>query len=176
MADLTTTLPRVHLLHRWRSGERRVTCHWLVLFCTAQPGGNMATTQEDTIAELQRTVAALQEKLDAALAQRSSEYGERIEHQAATLDVLKAMSASPGDPQPVFDLIARQAAKLCDVPTAAVATFDGTMVHLATQSGFDAAYADTYMSGSRRPGLCHGSRNPEPTGRAGRRYCSLSRP
>ncbi len=111
----------------------------------------MAITQDDMIAELQRTVAALQEKLDAALAQRSSEYGERIEHQAATLDVLKAMSASPGDPQPVFDLIARQAAKLCDVPTAAVATFDGTMVHLATQSGFDAAYADTYMSGFPRP-------------------------
>ena len=67
---------------------------------------------------------------DAALAQRNSEFGERIEHQAATIDVLKAMSASPGDPQPVFDLIARQAAKLCNVPTAAVATFDGTMIHL----------------------------------------------
>jgi len=74
-----------------------------------------------------------------------------MEHQAATIGVLKAMSASPGDPQPVFDLIARQAAKLCDVPTAAVATFDGTMVHLATQSGFDAAYADAYMSGFPRP-------------------------
>ena len=34
-----------------------------------------------------------------------AEFGERIEHQAATIDVLKVMSASPGDPQPVFDLI-----------------------------------------------------------------------
>ncbi len=86
-----------------------------------------------------------------ALATRNSEFGERIEHQAATIDVLKAMSASPGDPQPVFDLIARQAAKLCNVPTAAVATFDGTMIHLATQSGFDAAYADAYVSQFPRP-------------------------
>jgi GAF domain-containing protein len=34
------------------------------------------------------------------LAARNSEFGERIEHQSATIDVLKAMSASPGDPQP----------------------------------------------------------------------------
>jgi hypothetical protein len=37
----------------------------------------MATTQDDRIAELQRAIRELQEKLDAALAQRSSEYGER---------------------------------------------------------------------------------------------------
>ena len=61
------------------------------------------------------------------------------------------MSASPDDAQPVFDLIARQAATLCNVPTAAVATFDGTMLHLATQSGFDAAYADAYVSQFPRP-------------------------
>jgi GAF domain-containing protein len=115
-----------------------------------QPGGTMATTS----AELQRTIAELRQELserDAALAQRNTEFGERIEHQAATIDVLKAMSASPGDPQPVFDLIATQAAKLCNVPTAAVATFDGTTIHLATQSGFDAAYADAYVSQFPRP-------------------------
>jgi hypothetical protein len=47
----------------------------------------------------------LQERT-AALAARNSEYGERIEQQSATIDVLKAMSASPGDAQPVFELIA----------------------------------------------------------------------
>ena len=56
------------------------------------------------------TYRALQERT-AALATRNSEYGERIEHQAATIDVLKAMSASPGDPQPVFDLIVRLRAR-----------------------------------------------------------------
>ena len=42
---------------------------------------------------------------------RNSEFGERIEHQSATIDVLKVMSASPGDPQPVFELIVRRAAR-----------------------------------------------------------------
>ena len=101
-------------------------------------------------ADVERMERELQ-ALRTALAARNSEFGERIEHQAATIEVLKAMSASPGDPQPVFDLIARQAAKLCNVPTAAVATFDGTMMHLATQSGFDAAYADAYVSQFPRP-------------------------
>jgi two-component system, NtrC family, sensor kinase len=119
-----------------------------------QPGESMATTLDGKTAELQRTIAELRQELserDAALAQRNSEFGERIEHQATTIEVLKAMSASPDDVQRVFDLIARQAAKLCNVPTAAVATFDGTMIHLATQSGFDAAYADAYVSQFPRP-------------------------
>ena len=71
----------------------------------------MTATQDDMIAELQNTIGALQVRLDAALAQRNSDYDERIKHQAATIDVLKAMSASPGDTQPVFDLIVHRAAR-----------------------------------------------------------------
>ena len=39
----------------------------------------MTATQDDMIAELQNANAALQARLDAALAQRNSEYGERID-------------------------------------------------------------------------------------------------
>ena len=66
--------------------------------------------------------------------------------QSATIDVLKAMSASPGDAQPVFELIVERAREVCNVPTAAVALHDGTTVHLATHSGFDPEYADMYTS------------------------------
>ena len=144
----------------------------------------MTAPQTDAITDPLSIIAALQGRLDAALsekaalarelaartaelAERNTEFDERIEHQSATIDVLKAMSASPGDPQPVFDLIARQAAKLCNVPTAAVATFDGAMIHLATQSGFDAAYADAYVSQFPRPvglELLDGPRNSAPKG------------
>src|SRR6478752_7931843 len=41
----------------------------------AQPGGSMATTQDDGFAELQRANAELRRERDAALAQRSSEDG-----------------------------------------------------------------------------------------------------
>ena len=75
------------------------------------------------------TYRALQTRT-AELATRNTEYSERIDHQAATIDVLQAMSASPGDPQPVFDLIVRQAHELCDLPGAMLGEFDGELLHL----------------------------------------------
>ena len=105
----------------------------------------MTAPQTDAITDPLAVIAALQQRLDAALAreaalaeelaardaapaERSNEFGERIDHQAATLDVLKVMSASPGDPQPVFDLIVRRAQELCNGYGASLFEFDGTLV------------------------------------------------
>ena len=98
----------------------------------AEPGGF-----SDSQVELLRTFAeqaviaiasaetyrALQERT-AALALRNSEYGERIEQQSATIDVLKAMSASPGDAQPVFELIVRRAREFCGASRSAALEFE----------------------------------------------------
>ena len=73
----------------------------------------------------------------AALAERNSAYGERIEQQSATIDVLKAMSASPGDTQPVFDLIVRRALELCNGLGVALFEFDGELVRLRSSYGGD---------------------------------------
>ena len=43
--------------------------------------------------------------------------------------MLKVMSASPGDPQPVFDLIVRRATELCNGLGTALFEFDGGLVH-----------------------------------------------
>src|SRR6516225_8891806 len=104
-------------------------------------GGRKETTTDDP-ADPQQTIAELQRQLDECrtkLAARESEFGERIEHQSATIDVLKAMSASPGDPQPVFDLIVRRARDLCNTPRATLFEFDGELVHLRSVAGV-AAY------------------------------------
>ncbi len=76
-----------------------------------------------------RLLGELRERT-AELAERNTAFAERIDHQAATIDVLKAMSASPGDPQPVFDLIVRQAHELCDSPGAMLGEYDGELLHL----------------------------------------------
>src|SRR5712671_2681692 len=92
----------------------------------------MSATFDAAAVDPHRTIAELQRQLDACraeLAARNSEFGERIEHQSATIDVLKAMSASPGDPQPVFDLIVRRARDLCNAATAGLFEFDGELVH-----------------------------------------------
>ena len=79
----------------------------------------------------------LQQRTD-ELAVRNSEFGERIEHQSATIDVLKAMSASLGDPQPVFDLIVRRARDLCNTTQTWLHGFDGELVHLHSLVGAEA--------------------------------------
>ena len=81
------------------------------------------------------TYHELQERT-AALAQRNSEYGERIEQQSATIDVLKVMSASPGDAQPVFRLIVERARAFCEADSATLALLGGDMLHLQAYSGF----------------------------------------
>jgi hypothetical protein len=114
----------------------------------------MTADQTEATTDPQRIIAALQGRLDAALAreatlaeelaartaelaQRNTDYRERIEHQAATIDVLKEMSASPGDAQPVFDLICRQARALLDVQGVSLFEYDGRLVHIRAAIGFD---------------------------------------
>jgi len=80
------------------------------------------------------TFRALQDRT-AALAARNSEFGERIEQQAATIDVLKVMSASPDDPQPVFDLIARRARGFCAADSGHVLEYDGSQLHMRAYDG-----------------------------------------
>jgi GAF domain-containing protein len=87
----------------------------------------IAITSAETYRELQVRTEAL--------AQRNSEYGERIEQQAATIDVLRAMSASPDDAQPVFDLITRRAQELCNGTAAGIFEFDGKLVHVRSTHG-----------------------------------------
>ena len=79
------------------------------------------------------TYRELQQRTE-ALARRNSEYGERIEHQSATIDVLKAMSGSPDATQAVFDLITSRARELCNGVVVAVFKFDGGLLHVRSSS------------------------------------------
>ncbi len=109
----------------------------------------MTTTQAGTIAELQRTIADLRHELDerdAALAQRDSRYGEHAAQQAATIDVLKVMAASPGDPQPVFDLIVERACACCGAELAALTLLDGDLLRLNATSGMTAARTQEFST------------------------------
>jgi two-component system NtrC family sensor kinase len=100
-----------------------------------------ATTDPQSIAALQRMLdaalareAALTEELAARtteLLERKSEFDERIEYEAATVGVLKAMSASPSDTLPVFNLITRRAAELCESSIALYELREGQLNYMA---------------------------------------------
>jgi signal transduction histidine kinase len=59
-----------------------------------------------------------------------NETKQALERQTATAEVLKVISSSPTDVQPVFDAILKSAVALCDAELAATFPFDGKLVHL----------------------------------------------
>ena len=60
---------------------------------------------------------------------------EALAQQEATSEILRVISWSPGDAQPVFEAIVRSATRLCDAEFSAVARFEGGLLHLAAISG-----------------------------------------
>jgi GAF domain-containing protein len=60
-----------------------------------------------------------------------SELRELLEYQTTTSEILGIISRSPTDVQPVFDVIASNAVRLCDAAFAMVFRFDGTLMHLS---------------------------------------------
>ena len=70
-------------------------------------------------------------RLFTELEARNRELTEALEQQTATSEILRVISASPTDVQPVFDTIVRSAARLCDGVFGALYRFDGELIHLA---------------------------------------------
>src|SRR5262245_14433871 len=69
------------------------------------------------------------------LTERTGELTETLEYQTATSDVLNVISRSPTSVQPVFETIARSAARLCSALNCFVYRFDGNLVHFAAGDG-----------------------------------------
>jgi two-component system, NtrC family, sensor kinase len=68
---------------------------------------------------------------------------EALEQQTATAEILRVIASSPTDVQPVFDTIARNAARLCgDGSWAIVTRYDGELVHLVAQHNVRGDAAD----------------------------------
>ena len=63
--------------------------------------------------------------------ERTRDLREALEQQTATSDILRVISQSQRDVQPVFETIAANARELCSANTAVVYTFDGELIHLA---------------------------------------------
>jgi len=83
----------------------------------------------------QAVIAIENVRLFTELQSRNRDLTEALEQQTATSEILRAMSQSPTDTQPVFDVIARSAARLCSANHCHVFRFDGNLVHFVASHG-----------------------------------------
>src|SRR5437867_3189343 len=76
-----------------------------------------------------------------------------LEQQTATSEILRVISDSRTDAQPVFDVIVRNAARLCDAVFSGVALRDGDQLTLPAAHGLNAADLKTFLTSFPIP-LC----------------------
>src|SRR5262249_47859502 len=70
-----------------------------------------------------------------------SELRQSLEQQTATADVLRVISSSPGELQPVFESMLENAVRICEAKFGALFRFDGEHLHLAAEVGTPPEYA-----------------------------------
>jgi len=63
-----------------------------------------------------------------------TETKEALDRQTATSEILRVISRSPADVQPIFDAIAHSAMRLCDGNFCNVARYDGDLLYLAAHA------------------------------------------
>src|SRR5215472_17388094 len=79
-----------------------------------------------------RLFTELQEK-NRALTEAHAQVSESLEQQTATSEVLKVISRSAFDLQPVFETLVENAVRLCGAEHGAIRRFDGERLHAAAQ-------------------------------------------
>ena len=103
-----------------------------------QPIGSIAVTRGEVKPFSEREVALLKTFADQAViaienVRLFNETKEALEQQTAAAEILRVISSSPTDLQPVFDVMVQSAVRLCDGLYAVMYRFDGELVHFAAQ-------------------------------------------
>jgi GAF domain-containing protein len=97
-----------------------------------------ADKQMQTNAELRQQLAACMQREGAMakeLQDRNRRLTEALEQQTATSEILRVIASSPSDIQPVLELVAENAARLCDATDAAIIRVDGESLKMVAHYG-----------------------------------------
>nr|WP_246252476.1 GAF domain-containing protein [Mesorhizobium camelthorni] len=77
---------------------------------------------------------------------RNREVTQALEQQQATSEILRVISTSPTDVQPVFEAIVRSVVSLCDSLFANVFRFDGELLHYVASHNVGPSYVEMLQS------------------------------
>ena len=99
----------------------------------------------------QAVIAIENVRLFKELEARNRDLTTALEQQTATGDILRVISSSPTDVQPVFDTIARNAVRLCDGQFCFVLRFDGELQHFGACHGLTPEGTAAFQRALPRP-------------------------
>src|SRR5262245_31420002 len=81
-----------------------------------------------------------------------NELRESLQQQTATADVLKVISSSPGELEPVFEAMLEKAVRICDANFGMLFRVENGAVSAAAMFGVPPAFAEFWRRGPQRPG------------------------
>jgi GAF domain-containing protein len=90
----------------------------------------------------QAVIAIENTRLLSELRLRTTDLSESLEQQTATSEVLRVISATPGELEPVFKAMLENAIRICEAKFGTLFRFDGEKFHLAAQFGTPAEFAE----------------------------------
>ena len=99
----------------------------------------------------QAVIAIENTRLLNELRQRTTDLTESLDQQTATSEVLRVISSSPGELEPVFQAVLEKATRICEANFGILFRLDDGVVHLGASLGVPLALAE-FMQSVRRPG------------------------
>jgi signal transduction histidine kinase len=130
LAGLVLARRMVKPIQALQAGAARIGAGELGHRIEVKTGDELETLADQfnqTAAQLQESYANLEQKVEA----RTRELSEALEQQTATSEILRVISGSPTDVQPVFDAIVRSAVRLSGGALGGVHRFDGELIHVS---------------------------------------------
>src|SRR5262249_13173186 len=127
--------PASQQAHRVRSGLS------VPMLLDGRPVGAISVGRHEVRSFTEQQIELLQTFADQAViaienVRLFNETKEALERQTATSEILRVISSSPTDIQPVFDAIVRSATQLCAGLHGTVLRYDGNLMHFAAHHGF----------------------------------------
>src|SRR5262249_23097452 len=99
----------------------------------------------------QAVIAIENTRLLNELRERTNDLSEALEQQTATSDVLGVISSSPGELQAVFDIILKNANRLCDTKFSALLIYENGLIRVPSHVDLSPTLVEHFHKRNNQP-------------------------